>query len=460
MDRRWPALAVLCCVEFMLMLDDTVVNVALPTVRAELGFSTAGLAWVVNAYYLAFGGLLLLFGRAADLFGRRSVFLAGVVVFAVASLACGIAQEPWQLVVGRFVQGTGAAMASPAAFAMLTLLFPGARERARVFAIWGGVAALGGTSGLVISGALTGLASWRWIFFLNVPLAVAAVVLIPHLVSESKAARQERLGVPNALLATGAVVSLVYGLLTAAERGWGETTAVTSFALAAGLATAFIVAEARAATPLVPRSLLRDRTRTVALWLSLPFTAAFFAVSFLLMVYLQTVLDFGPLAAGLAFVPYGGGVLLGVAASSRLAVTIGLRWTVVTSLLASVAGLALLTGVSPLASYPLGVLPGMVLAAFGSGIGFPTLAKAAVSGATNDDAGLGSAVLKAAQQVGGAVGLALLLTLVTRGSSDLSDAAFTAGVSRALLTTAVALLVCTLLAAVLLPGRSGRDQHR
>lgn len=221
--RRQAALVVLCFVQFMLVLDDTVVNVALPSIRSDLGFSTTDLTWVANAYFLAFGGLLLLFGRLGDLIGRRRVFLWGVILFGAASLLCGLAQEPWQLVAGRFAQGAGAAMASPAALALITLLFPGRKERAKALGIWGAIAGLGGTTGVVISGALTGLASWRWIFLINLPVAVLALVLLPRLVGESRTDRPTRLDVPGALLGTGAVVSLVYALLQT-EQGAGATS--------------------------------------------------------------------------------------------------------------------------------------------------------------------------------------------------------------------------------------------
>ncbi|SPL98727.1 putative transmembrane efflux protein [[Actinomadura] parvosata subsp. kistnae] len=237
---------VLCLVQLMLVLDDTVVSVALPSIRDELGFSASELPWVVNAYFLAFGGLLLLCGRMADLLGRRRVFLIGVALFGVASLACGLAQELWQLVIGRFVQGSGSAMASPPAMSMITLLYPEARERARALGIWGGIAALGGTSGLVLSGALTDLASWRWIFLINLPVVAVTLALLPRLIPESRAPGRRRLDVPGATLITGAAVSLVYGLLRAGEEGWGDHLVIGAVVLSAALAVAFLAAESRA----------------------------------------------------------------------------------------------------------------------------------------------------------------------------------------------------------------------
>ncbi|QLH26792.1 MFS transporter [Streptomyces sp. Rer75] len=444
-------MVVLCFVQFMLVLDDNVVNVALPSIRDDLGFGAAGLAWVVNGYFLAFGGLLLLFGRMADLLGRRRVFLNGVALFGVASLVCGFAQEPWQLVAGRFVQGGGAAMASPAALALITLLFPGTEERAKAFGIWGGIAALGGTTGLVISGALTGLASWRWIFLINLPVAVAAVALLPYLVPESRAGRAARLDLPGAVLGTGALVSLVYGLLRIGESGWRDAAAVGPLALAVLLAVAFVAAEARTAEPLVPLSFLSLRFRAVAHGATLLFSAAMYAMAFLLMVHLQTVLGYRPLTAGLAYLPYGAGILTGMWLSSRAVIRLGVRPALVLSFLISAAGLLLLSGVAPEDGYASGVLPGMLVTSLGCGLSLPALTVAALAGTTEENAGLGSAVLSSVQQVGGAVGVAVLVALATHRSDALAAEdgplrAATEGFSLAL-TVAAALLA---LGAVLL----------
>ncbi|MGH3586638.1 MAG: MFS transporter, partial [Pseudonocardia sp.] len=401
--RRRPALVVLCLVQFMLVLDDTVVNVALPSVRDELGFGAAGLAWVVNAYFLAFGGLLVLSGRTADLLGRRRVFLCGVAVFGLASLACGMAQEAWQLVVGRFAQGAGAAMAAPAALSLITLLYPAPGERARVLGVWGGIAAVGGTTGLVLSGALTSLASWRWIFLINLPVAAVTLLVLPRLVPESRATRRPaRVDLPGAVLGTGALLALVYGVLEGA---------VLPLVLAAGLAIAFVVVEARSPHPLVPLSFVADRTRAVAAVATLLFSAAFFAMAFLLMLHVQTVLGYGPFEAGLAYLPYGAGVLAGMWLSSRAVTRAGTRPTLVVAFLVAAAGLVLLAGVAPGDSYLAGVLPGMLVTSVGCGLALPALTVAALSGTTGEDAGLGSAVFTSMQQVGGAVGVAVLVVV-------------------------------------------------
>lgn len=358
--------------------------------------------------------------------------------------------------VSRFGQGTGAAMTSPAALALITLLFPGDRERARALGIWGAIAVLGGTTGLVISGALTGLASWRWIFFINLPVATLAMVLIPRLVAESRAGRPARLDVPGAILGTSALVSLVYGLLEAAASGWAMAGSTVAFVLAAVLAVSFIVVEARAPEPLVPRSLLSSRVRIVANGTSLLFTAVFFAMSFLLMLHLQTVLGYRPLTAGIAYLPYGAGILAGVAVSSVAVRRIGVRWTLVTAFLVAASGLVLLTGVSPSDGYAADVLPGMLLAAFGLGLGFPALTVAAVAGTTKEDAAIGSAVLNTVQQVGGAVGVSVLVGLAVRRSGALTAGgidpmrALTEGFSHAFIVGATLLALGAALVATLL----------
>ncbi|MFD8870457.1 MFS transporter [Streptomyces sp. NPDC059590] len=460
-NRRRLALVVLCFVQFMLVLDDTVVNVALPSIRSELGFGAAGLAWVAGAYYLAFGGLLLLFGRAADLLGRRRVFLGGVALFGAASLFCGLAQEPWQLVTGRFVQGAGAAMAGPAALSLITLLFPGTEERAKALGVWGGIAGLGGTMGLVISGALTGFTSWRWIFLINLPVAAVALALVPRLVAESRAPGRVRPDFPGAVLGTGALLSLVYGLTRAGESGWGDPLSVTPVILAVALALAFLAVESRTAEPLVPLSFLSFRTRAVANAATLLFSAAFYAMAFLLMVHLQTVLDYGPLTAGVAYLPYGAGILTGIWLSSRAVIGFGVRRTLVGSFLICSAGLLLLSGVAPSDGYASGVLPGILVTSLGSGLSLPALTVAAVTGTTEENAGLGSALLSSVQQVGGAVGLAVLVSLATRRSEALTaergpERAATEGFSLAL-TVAAALLA---LGAVLIAALLGKDHRR
>ncbi|MGY0498480.1 MFS transporter [Nocardia sp. FBN12] len=441
--RRRTVLIVLCLVQFMLNLDDNVVSVALPTVRADLGFTTAGLAWVVNGYILAFGGFLLLFGRVADLLGRRRVFLGGVALFGVASVLCGLAQEPWQLVAGRFVQGTGAAMASPAALALLTLLYPSARERAAAIGIWGATAAVGATSGLVISGALTGFASWRWVFLINVPVVVLALVLLPRLVGESRSGPRVRVDIAGAALITGAPVLLVYGLLRASETGWGEVGSTMAMVGAALLAVVFVIVERRTGEPLVPLSFLAFRPRAVANGATLLFSAAFYAMAFLLMLQLQTVLGYRPFTAGLAYLPFGAGILVGMWLSSRAVHRLGIRAALIIGLLISAAGLLLMSGIDGHDGYVFGVLPALLVTSLGCGMSLPALTVTALTGTTEDNAGIGSAVLSSVQQLGGALGLAILVTLATR-RGDIEGFSYALTIAAAIVGLAAALIAAML----------------
>ncbi|MGW1276727.1 MFS transporter [Streptomyces tsukubensis] len=406
--RRTAALLVLSLVHFMLVLDDSVVNVALATLRDDLGFGTAGLAWVVNAYFLAFGALLLVGGRAADLLGRRAVFLAGVALFGAASLLCGLAREPWQLVAGRFAQGTGAALASPAAMSLITLMYPAPGERAKAMGVWGAVAALGGTTGLMVSGVVTDLLSWRWVFLINLPIVAVSLLVASRLLPADSRAGRGRIDVPGALLGTGALLALVHGLLRGAEHGW-DAYAVVPLLLAAVLGGAFLAVEARTADPLVPLAFPARRPRAVALVAALLLTAVFFAMSFLVMLHLQNVLGYGPLRAGLGYLPYAAGILAGVRLSSWATARYGVRAPLTVSFLVSATGLLMLSGITADSAYPTGIAPGLLVAALGSGLGFPALAIAAVADTTERDAGLAAALLGSVQQIGGAVGIAALV---------------------------------------------------
>ncbi|SBU91674.1 drug resistance transporter, EmrB/QacA subfamily [Streptomyces sp. MnatMP-M77] len=439
--RRGLVLIVLCFVQFMLILDDNVVSVALPSIRDDLGFSSAGLAWVVNAYFLSFGGLLLLFGRMADLLGRRRSFLLGVTIFGAASLLCGLAQEPWQLVLGRIIQGAGSAMASPAALSLITLLYPSTQERAKALGIWGGIAGLGSTFGLVISGALTGLASWRWIFFINLPVALVALVLLPRLIGESRASKTTRLDVPGAVLGTLSVVALVYGLLQAGESGWHDGTSYGSLILAVVLAVVFVLTESRTEDPLVSLEFVSNRTRAVANVSTLIFSAALFAMAFLLMIHLQTVVGYGPLKAGFAYMPFCVALLAGMWFSSRVVMKFGFRQSLVVSFLITAVGFVMMSGIEAGDDYVTGILPSMLVTSLGCGLSLPVLSIAAVSGTTGENAGLGSALFSSVQQIGGASGVAVLVMLATRrtdspAESDGPVRAATAGFSFGMMVAA------------------------
>jgi EmrB/QacA subfamily drug resistance transporter len=413
--RRWRALAVLGLIQFMLVLDVTVVNVALPRIQHDLGFSRPGLAWVVNGYVLMAGGLLLLGGRLADMYGRRRLFLAGVGVFAAASAACGAAVAPAMLVASRFVQGAGEALAAPAALGLIALLFADPRERIKALGLWGGIAGLGGVSGTVISGALTGLASWRWIFYINLPVALIALVMVPRLVAESRMAREHhRVDVTGAVTATGGLVSIVDGLLQAASHPWVSWQVLVPLLGGVALLAITAVVEARSAAPLIPLRFFTNRTRVTGNVVTLFFTAAFFTYIFLLTLFEQQVLGYSPLRGGLSYLPFGIAIGAGMGLGTALMPRLGVKPLMSLSFLGAAAGLLITSGIHPGTSYAGGILPGMIVLGVFSGLGFPAGANAALHQVTGQDASLASGVQNATQQAGGALGLACLVTLALR----------------------------------------------
>ena len=422
---RWWALAVLSLVQFMLVLDATVVNVALPPIERDLGMGAAGLAWVVNGYALTFGGLLLLGGRLADLFGRRRVFLAGLVVFASASAAAGLSFGPEMLVASRFLQGAGAALVAPAALSMVTLLFAEERERATALAIWGGLAGLGATAGVLLGGVLSDLASWRWIFLINLPVAAVALALVPRLVTESRSSSEGRgrLDVPGALLITVGLSLVVFALLGKGASAWVSAAVLVPLVGGLALIGLFIAVEARAKNPLVPLGFfLRSRTRSAAYAIMMLANGAMMAMYFSLSLYMQQVLGYSPIWAGLAYLPLCAAFFVGIGASSELVRRLGARTVITGGLIVAAAGLALLSGVSANGSYPGDVLPGMLVVPLGVGAAFVAVTIAAMEGTNGEGAGLASGVLSFAQQVGNAVGLAVLVSLAVDRTNELLSA--------------------------------------
>ena len=413
--RRWRALAVLGLIQFMLVLDVTVVNVALPRIQHDLGFSGPGLAWAVNGYVLMAGGLLLLGGRLADIYGRRRMFLAGVGMFAAASAACGAAVSPAMLVTSRFVQGTGEALAAPAALGLIAVLFADPKERMKAVGIWGGIAGLGGVSGTVISGALTGLASWRWIFFINLPVALIALVLVPHLAPESRMARgRHRIDAAGAVTAAGGLVGVVCGLLQAASRPWGTWQVLLPLAGGAALLAVMGLMEARSAEPLIPLRFFANRTRVTANLVSLIFAAAFFTYIFLLTLFEQQVMGYSPLTGGLSYLPFGAALGVGMGLGTALMPRAGVKPVLSAAFFGAAAGLLLTSGIGPGVSYAGDILPGMVMLGVSAGLSFPAILNAALHQVTDQDSGLASGVQTAMQQAGGALGLACLVTLAIR----------------------------------------------
>lgn len=413
--NRWKALAVLGLFQFMLVLDLTVVNVALPRVQHDLGFSPTGLAWVVNGYVLMAAGFLLLGGRIADVFGRRRIFLLGVTVFAVASLVSGAATNPAMLIFGRFAQGLGQALAAPAALGMVVLLFQDPHERITALGIWAGLSGLGGVAGSVISGVLTGLASWRYIFFVNVPVALVVIVLVPIIVKKSGATRNiGRLGFTGPVIGTAGLVAVVYGLLQAATSAWGSWQVLIPLVGGIVLIAAMVIIEARSADPLIPLRFFADRVRAVTYGATLFNTAAFFTYVFLLTLFEQKVLGYTPLQGGLSYLPLGLGIGAGLAASTALMPRLGYRTLLGGGLLGVAVGLYLSSGITPHSSYVGGILPGMIVLAIFSGVCMPAATNAAFHGVTRQDSSLASAVQNTMMQIGGAVGLAGLVTVAVR----------------------------------------------
>jgi EmrB/QacA subfamily drug resistance transporter len=414
-DRsRWPALYVLCVGMLMIVLDVTVVNVALPSVQDDLGFSQSSLAWVVNAYLIAFGGLLLLAGRLGDLIGRRSIFLAGLGVFTFASLLCGLAQSQEMLVGARFLQGIGGAMTSAVILGMIVTMFPEPREQAKAIGVYAFVASAGGSVGLLAGGVLTQSINWHWIFFVNVPIGIATAVLATRLlVPDRGIGLREGADVPGALLVTGALMLGVYTIVKpAAEDGWGATSTLLLGGLSLALLAAFVAREATARTPLIPLRIFRSRNLTGSNLIQCLSVAGMFGVFFLGALYLQRILGYDALETGLAFLPVTLAMgTLSVRYSEPLITRFGARGTLLPGLGLIAAGLLLFTQVPVDGVYLTDVLPTMILLGIGAGLCFPALMTLAMSGATASDAGLASGLVNTTAQVGGALGLAVLATL-------------------------------------------------
>ena len=424
-DRsRWAALVVLCVGMLMIVLDMTVVNVALPYIQEDLGFSQSSLAWVVNAYLIAFGGLLLLAGRLGDLLGRRRMFLAGLFVFTVASLLCGLAGSQEVLVAARFAQGIGGAMTSAVILGMIVTMFPEPAEQAKAIGIYSFVAAAGASIGLLAGGALTEAINWHWIFFVNVPIGVATALVARRLLDRDEGIGLHRgADVPGAVLVTGALMLAVYTIVEAADRGWGSVETVGFGSVSLALLAAFVARESTAANPLMPLRIFRSRNVSAANVVQALMVAGMFGMFFLGALYLQGVLGYGAIEVGLAFLPVALMIaVLSVGVSARLIVRFGGRATLVPGLVFMTVGLAWFARLPENATYLVDLFPSMLLLGAGAGLAFPALMTLAMSGATPEDAGLASGLVNTTQQVGGALGLAVLATLSsTRTENLLAD---------------------------------------
>jgi EmrB/QacA subfamily drug resistance transporter len=428
--NRWIALYVLCVGMLMIVLDATVVNVALPEIQDDLGFSQSSLAWVVNAYLIAFGGLLLLAGRLGDLISRRGVFLAGLGVFTAASLLCGVAQSQELLIAARFVQGVGGAMTSAVILGMIVTMFPEPREQAKAIGVFGFVASAGGSVGLLAGGVLTQGINWHWIFFINVPVGVATAVLALRLIEGDKGIGfGEGADVLGAALITSSLMLGVYTIVEpAADLGWGASQTLGLGAASLVLLVVFVVREATARRPLIPLKIFRSRNVTGANAIQALTVAGMFGMFFLGVLYLQRVLGYDALQTGLAFLPTT--IVMGtlsVRYSERMIMRFGTRRTLLPGLVLIAVGLALFARVPVDGDYVTDVLPSTILLGAGIGTSFPALMTLAMSGATPSDAGLASGLVNTTVQVGAAVGLAVLATLsATRSKSLIENGEFTA----------------------------------
>jgi EmrB/QacA subfamily drug resistance transporter len=435
-DRsRWIALVVLCVGALMIILDMTIVNVALPSIQRDLHFTQSNLAWVVNAYLITFGGLLLLAGRLGDLLGRRIVFLVGLAVFVSASALCGAAQSQTVLIGARFAQGVGGAMASAVILGMIVTMFPEPTEQPKAIGVFSFVAAAGASIGLLAGGIITQVINWHWIFFVNLPIGVATALLAIRLVPrDAGIGLRAGADVLGAALVTGALMLGVYTIVKTQDYGWGSAHTLVLGTVAVALLAGFIGWEARTSSPLMPLRILRSRNVSGANVVMMLFVAGMFGMFFLGSLYMQRVLGYSALDIGLAFLPVAlliGTFSLGVAA--RLIVRIGARATLIPGLALAAAGLALLTQTPVDATYLGNLLPSMLLVGVGAGLSFPALMTLAMSSADPTDAGFASGLVNTTQQVGGALGLAVLATLASTRATNLlldgrtADSALTSG---------------------------------
>lgn len=460
--RRWAALGVLLLVQFMLILDGSAATIALPTIGADLGFTMSGLTWVVDGYVLMAGGLLLLGGRLGDVLGRRRMFIAGVVVFGLSSMVCGLAQNPAQLVAARFAQGIGEALAAPAALGLIALLFTDRGERGKAIGLFGAISGLGGTAGPLLSGLLVELASWRWIFLINIPVAIVAIVLVPRLVTGgSPVGARGRIDIPSAVGLTVAFTAIVYGAIEAATQSWTSGKVIGYLLGGTVLLVATAGYQTRARTPLVPLRFFTDRTRLSANLVTVFFFAVFFSQFYFVTLYLQNVVGLSALQTGLSFVPFGLLIGLGLGVATSLTPRVGLRPVIATGTVLSALGLALFTRITPDGSYAAQIMPGSLVLALGAGMVLPCLQIGAVNDVTDSDAGLASGVQQALQQVTGAIGLAVLVSLALQRADELRASgvapgpAIVEGYQLAFTVGAVLLLVATI-ASFVLPAGAGR----
>src|SRR4051812_10094967 len=436
-DRRWIALALLCVAQFVVILDASIVNVALPTIGDALNFSESDLPWVVNAYVLTFGGFLLLGGRMADLLGRRRVFMSGLVLFALASLAGGLAQNSGQLIAARSVQGLGAAILSPAALSIVTTTFRDGAERNKALGVWGAAAGSGGAAGVLLGGVLTDGLGWEWVLWVNVPIGLIAAAIAPTLIAESRSEADTRnFDVAGAVSITAGLSLLVYALVDANNVGWGSTRTISLLAVAAALIAAFVAIERRSTAPLVPFRIFRLRTLTGANVVGLLVGASLFSMFFFISLYMQQVLGYSAIKAGLSYLPLALSIILSAGIASQLVTKVGFKPVLAAGMAFIGIGLVWFSQISVDGAFASDILGPSLFAAVGLGFAFVPVTIAAVSGVPDHEAGLASGLINTSQQIGGALGLAILsaisisVTGTSRNPSVLTDGfhdAFLAG---------------------------------
>ncbi|MEU9046142.1 MULTISPECIES: MFS transporter [unclassified Kitasatospora] len=453
--RPGAVLAAVAVAQFVLALDMSVVNVALPAIRTALGFAPLDLSWVVHLYALTFGGLLLLGGRACDLYGRRRLFVLGLAVFGLCSLAGGLAQAPWQLIAARAGQGLGAAAAAPAALAMLTTTFTEGPQRARALGVWSAVNAAGGALGVLAGGLLTEYAGWRWVMLINLPIVVAALALVPAGVpAGAQPARRERLDVLGAVLATGGVGLLVFGVVRTDTLGWGSPITWATLAAAVALLAAFVFAESRVTAPLLRFGLLSSRWVAGANVLVFLAAAGQFTAFYFVSLYMQQVLGMGTAATGAAFLPFSAGLVAGTVAATRITSTRTLRASLVPGALLAAAGLAWFALISPDGSFLADVLGPSLVTSIGTGLVLAPVAAAATTGVAPREAGMASGLFNSSRQLGGCIGLAALATIAAHHTGPATDpAALNDGYVLGLAIAAALFVLAAVVAIGVLPRR-------
>jgi EmrB/QacA subfamily drug resistance transporter len=416
--RKWLALALLSAVQFMVVLDIAIVNVALPSIKDDLGFSQENLQWVISAYALVFGGFLLLGGRAADVLGRRRIFLAGLVVFTVSSLLAGLAWSEASLIGARAFQGLGAAIISPAALSILSTTFAEGRERNIALGVWGAVGGFGAAAGVLLGGILTDALSWEWIFFVNVPVGAIAFLLTPLLLTESRDARVKRFDVPGAVLVTGGLSSLVYAITQAGQDGWLAGRTIGFFVASVVLLAGFIAWEQRHPEPLMRLGILRIRTVSGANVAGFILGTATFSMFLMLTLYMQQVLGYSAMKTGVAYLAVAGTAILWSAVAAQLVTRVGVKPVLVAGMVTLTAGVLYFTQVSVGGSYLGDLLPGFLLIGIGLGFSFVPISIAALAGIQPAEAGLASGLINTSQQIGGALGIAALSTIASTWTDD------------------------------------------